>query len=200
MYISMKVAMLAQGPNALPVETVDALSASNAYQLAKLPAEKRTADVVKKAQTQSRNTFVATVQSIKNDALPVEKQRDPKVDFFRRLHPGVAEKLEETIRRFCKLPVIKDGIFDMTLEEKAIYAMCCAAEQNCQEELRAAEEVERRGSPTIPITETKEAPATEPEILEEVRTADFSAPDFPTVAAAAEAEGRVVPIKRTHLQ
>lgn len=202
MFISVKVASLAEGPNALPVETVDALPAGNAYQLAKLPAEKRTPELIKKARTQSRNKFIVTVQSIRNESLPVEKQKAPPlVEFYRKLSPIVAETLEETIARFRKHPVIKDGTLDLSIEDKAIFAMCSAAIAHCQDELNNAEEAERRGLQTIP--ETDEA-ACEDETVETfyppIETdipASFNAPDAANAIAAATTEHRVVAIKRS---
>lgn len=205
MYISMKVATLTEGPNAMTPDEVDALPAGNAYALAKLPAEKRTPEIVKKAKTQPRNKFMVTAQAVRNESLPPEKQKAPAgVDFYRKLHPTVAEKLEDTIARFRKHPVIRDGDLAMSLEDKAIFAMCCAAETHCQDELKAAEEAERRGLATITEedeeTTTEETSPAEQEILEEVRAADFTAPDFPHAVATAETEHRVVSIKGRHVQ
>jgi hypothetical protein len=194
-FINMGIASLTEGENALPAETVDALPSGNAYQLSKVPAAKRTPELVKKARTQPHHKFVATVQSLKNESLPPEKQKAPLVEFYRRLHPMVATKLEETIARFRRHPIVKDGLFELTLEEKAIHALCCAADASEKEVLDAAEKRENDACQTVP-TETEESTTAEHEADQAPGIpADFNADKAAELIAAATTERRVVPIK-----
>ena len=141
LYIAIACYKLTEGPNALAAEDVAEMPAANAYELyTKLKPEYRTADIVEAAKKTPKRCFSAKIQAKLNEYLPSEQQRIPRIDFFRRLHHTVANKLEETIERFTHLPVVRDGDPDLTLQEKAIYAICLAAEQFAVEQLAQAEE------------------------------------------------------------
>jgi hypothetical protein len=114
----------------------------NACLLGRLNAEQRTPDIVEAAKKTSKREFPTKFQAKLNEYLPPEHRRTPRIDFFRKLHPTVANKLEETIERFSHLPVVRDGDRGLTLQEKAIYAICNAAEQFASEAL-AEEELDR---------------------------------------------------------
>ena len=113
---------------------------ANAIELTRLPSEERTPEIVELAKRTSKRDFPARVQQKLNEKLPPEQQRTPRVDFFRRLHPRVANRLAETIQRFTLLRVVRDGDRVLTLQEKAIFAICNAAEQFASEELALIEE------------------------------------------------------------
>jgi hypothetical protein len=126
------------------------MSVHNACLLGRLGPERRTPDIVEAAKNTSKRDFPAKVQAKLNEDLPPEQQKTPRVDFFRKLHPKVASKLEGTIERFTHLPVVRDGDRVLTLQEKAIYAICNAAEQFATEALTAAEEECRRNPIDLP--------------------------------------------------
>jgi hypothetical protein len=138
-YVAIELYKLTQGPHALTEEDVARMPVHNACLLGRLKPGQRTPDIVEAAKKTSKREFPAKVQAKLNEYLPPEQQRMPRVDFFRKLHPTVATKLEETIERFTHLPVVRDGDRGLTLQEKAIYAICNAAEQFASEDLAAEE-------------------------------------------------------------
>jgi hypothetical protein len=151
-----------------------------------VPAKQRTPALIEKAKKETTNKFVATAQSARNEVLPPEKQKKPLVEFYRKLHPSVADKLESTIRRFTNHPVVRDGDFEYTLEEKSILAMCFAAERDSNRELDEAEMEIAREATDVPeaedtVTSQHKADPTE-----------FHSKDAPTVIAKATSERRVV--------
>ena len=152
LYQSIDLYLLTQGPNALPDEDVAEMPVQNACLLRRLRPERRTPEIVEAAKRTSKREFPAKVQAKLNEYLPPEQQKKLRVDFFRKLHPTVAGKLEETIERFAHLPVVRDGDGGLTLQEKAIYAICNAAEQFASEDL-AAEKRYRRGE--VEVSEAK---------------------------------------------
>jgi hypothetical protein len=143
LYISIACYKLTEGPNAIPPEVVAEMPTANAYELSRLNPVQRTADIVEAAKKTPKRDFPSRVQAKLNEHLRPEEQKTIRVDFFRKLHPTVANKLEETIERFTHLPVTRDGDRALTLQEKAIYGICLAAEQFAAEDLREAEEVLR---------------------------------------------------------
>lgn len=140
LYNSITLHKLTQGPNALTEEDVAGMPVQNACLLGRLKPQQRTRELVEAAQKTSKREFPAKVQAKLNENLPPEDQRPIRIDFFRKLHPVVAEKLERTIERFTHLPVVRDGDRELTLQDKAIYAICNAAEQFASEDLAAEEE------------------------------------------------------------
>jgi hypothetical protein len=154
LYISIACYKLTEGPNALAPEAVAEMPTANAYELyTRLRPEQRTPDIVEAAKRTPKKDFPAKVQAKLNEHLPAEEQKTIRVDFFRKLHPTVANKLEETIERFMHLPVTRDGDRALTLQEKAIYGICLAAEQFAAEDLREAEETLRIEALEIPDAE-----------------------------------------------
>ena len=143
LYNSINLHKLTQGPNALPEEDVAAMPVQNACLLGRLKPEQRTPDLVEAAKKASKREFPAKIQDKLNEDLPAAQQRTPRVDFFRKLHPTVANKLEETIEMFTHLRVVRDGDRELTLQEKAIYAICNAAEQFASEDLAVEERLRR---------------------------------------------------------
>jgi hypothetical protein len=167
LYIAIACYELTEGPFALAAEDVAEMPSANAYELrTRLKPEQRTPDIVDAAKKMSKKDFPARVQAKLNEYLPPERQKIIRIDFFRKLHPTVANKLEDTIDRFTHLPVVRDGDTELTLQEKAIYSICLAAEQFAVEDLKNAEKSlsdfvradwERRpaGSNDLPIAESR---------------------------------------------
>jgi hypothetical protein len=147
LYNSIAIYKITQGPNAVTEEDVAEMPLQNAVLLGRLKPERRTPDVVEAAKTTSKRDFPAKIQEKLNEDLPPEEQMAVRVDFFRKLNPVVAEKLEGTIERFTRLPVVRDGDRGLTLQEKAIYAICNAAEQFASEDLAAVEQRQRGEEP-----------------------------------------------------
>jgi hypothetical protein len=139
MYAAISLYDLTTGPNALEGDDLADMPQANACQLARLERQHLTPEIVKAAKTTSKREFPAKVQEILNEHLPPEEQRTVRINFFRKLHPRVVSKLEETIERYTLLPVVRDGDKILTLQEKAIFTICLAAEQFAGEDLRVAE-------------------------------------------------------------
>jgi hypothetical protein len=146
LYVAIALPGLTEGPNALTPEEIAEMPQANAIELTRLPSEERTPEIVELAKRTSKRDFPARVQQKLNEKLPPEQQRTPRVDFFRRLHPRVANRLAETIQRFTLLRVVRDGDRVLTLQEKAIFAICNAAEQFASEELALIEDAPRECS------------------------------------------------------
>lgn len=151
LYQSIDLYQLTQGPNALTDEDVAEMPVQNACLLRRLRPERRTPDIVEAAKKTSKREFPAKLQAKLNEYLPPQQQKTPRVDFFLKLHPTVAGKLEETIKRFTYLPVVRDGDQGLTLQENAIYAICNAAEQFASEDLAEKESTDL-GKGEIPET------------------------------------------------
>jgi len=149
LYVAIALPGLTEGPNALTPDDIAEMPQANAVELARLPSGERTRELVELAKRTSKRDFPAKVRQKLNENLPPQQQRIPRVDFFRKLHPQVANKLEETIERFTHLPVVRDGDAALTLQEKAIYAICNAAEVLAAEDL-AMEEESRRDAIDLP--------------------------------------------------
>jgi hypothetical protein len=135
LYVAIALPGLIEGPNAMTPEDIAEMPQANAIELTRLPSEERTRELVELAKRTSKREFPAKVQQKLNEKLPPEQQKTPRVDFFRRLHPTVIRKLEETIERFTHLPAVRDADVALTLQEKAIFAICNAAEQWANEDL-----------------------------------------------------------------
>jgi hypothetical protein len=144
LYLAIALPGLTEGPNALSPEDIAEMPQANAIELTRLPGEERTPEMVELAKRTSKRDFPAKVQQKLNEKLPPQQQKTPRVDFFCKLHPTVKNKLEATIERFTQLPVVRDGDRALTLKEKAIFAICNAAEQFASEDL-APTEAKTRG-------------------------------------------------------
>jgi hypothetical protein len=155
LYQSIDLYRLTQGSNALTQEDVAEMPIQNACLLRRLGPERRTPDIVEAAKKTSKREFPAKVQAKLNEYLPLEQQKMPRVDFFRKLHPTVAQKLEQTIERFTHLPVVRDGDRGLTLQEKAIYTICNAAEQFASEDLAAEEHCQQREAEVPELLEAR---------------------------------------------
>jgi hypothetical protein len=139
LYVAIALPGLTEGPNALTPDDIGEMPLANAVELTRLPSEERTPELVELAKRTSKRDFPAKVQQKLNKNLPPEQQKTPRVDFFCKLHPTVKNKLEETIERFTQLPVVRDGDRALTLKEKAVFAICNAAEQFASEDLALIE-------------------------------------------------------------
>jgi hypothetical protein len=140
LYVAIALPGLTEGPNALTPDDIAEMPQANGVELTRLPNEERTPEMVELAKRTSKRDFPAMVQQKLNEKLPPEQKKTPRVDFFRKLHPTVKNKLEETIERFAQLPVVRDGDRALTLQEKAIFAICNAAEQFASEDLTLIEQ------------------------------------------------------------
>jgi hypothetical protein len=139
LYVAIALPGLTEGQNALTLDDIAEMPQANAVELTRLPSEERTPELVELAKRTSKRDFPAMVQQKLNKKLPAEHQRTPRVDFSCKLHPTVKNKLEETIERFTQLPVVRDGDRALTLKEKAVFAICNAAEQFASEDLAFVE-------------------------------------------------------------
>jgi hypothetical protein len=144
LYVAIALPKLTEGPNAITPDDIVEMPLANAVELTRLPSEERTPELVELAKRTSKRDFPAKLQQKLNEKLPPEQQKTPRVDFFCKLHPTVKNKLEETIERFTQLPVVRDGDRALSLKEKAIFAMCNAAEQFASEDLALIDQKMRR--------------------------------------------------------
>jgi hypothetical protein len=144
LYVAIALPGLTEGPNALTPDDIAEMPQANAIELTRLPSEERTPELVELAKRTSKRDFPAKVQQKLNEKLPPEQQKTPRAEFFCKLHPMVKNKLEETIERFTKLPVVRDGDRALSLKEKAVFAMCNAAEQFASEDLALIDQKMRR--------------------------------------------------------
>jgi hypothetical protein len=174
LYMAMGLHKLTEGPNAIPAEEVVQMPKENAYRLSTLEPEQRTPDLVEAAKKTPKEKFPKRVQEKLNEGKAEADQVTVRLDFFRKLHPDVYNKLEETIERFTHLPIVRDGNEAMTLQEKSILAICFAACRDCHDILELIEkkhEAEKAAAPDLPETEheadSQVAIETEPEAVEE---------------------------------
>lgn len=152
LYMAMGLHKLTEGPNALPPEEVVQMPKDNAYRLSTLEPEQRTPEMVDLAKKSTKEEFPKRFQEKLNEGKPLAEQRVPRVDFFRSWYPDVKQKFEETIERFTRLPIVRDSDGSLTLQEKAVMAICFAAERDCQD-LLSALEAKHREEVVLPDTE-----------------------------------------------
>ena len=164
LYISKQMYALTQGPHAISAAIVADMPQENVRLLSSLKPEERTQEILKAVKSPNRE-FTKLVQSKKNESLPPEEQETPRIEFYREWHPDVVTKLETTMKRFHLLKgVVKDGDYTMTLDEKAILAICFAAEEQCSDLLTAAEASLKNAAMDIP--QSQEASDSKSEAVE----------------------------------
>jgi hypothetical protein len=138
-----------------------------------------------------------TAQAATNEGQPTEKQVVMRVDFFRKLHPLVCDKLEATIERYTQLKAVRsvdaEGRAGLTLQEKAIVTLCAIAMGYAEgEECARQEKALDLGAP-----EAAETVAAETE--DDVEDAEAFASEADLEAAEREAAARrviVMPIRQ----
>lgn len=113
-------------------ETVADIGPRNALILSKVPAERRTPELIRKAVEQPERVFAGTAQAAINEGQPKEKQVVMRVDFFRKWHPEVLKKFEDTVEKYTRLKAVRsidpDDVGGLTLQEKAILTLCSIAD------------------------------------------------------------------------
>jgi hypothetical protein len=139
------------------------MSTVNAYELARLPRERRTPELILKAKTTPTLKFKLQVQRIENELRSPEDPKPIRVDFYRKLHPETAEMLQSTIYDFGLLPAVRDGDLKKTLSEKAIEAICSSALAFAGDEITAERDRLRRKAFAIP--EPERDPTEKPEVV-----------------------------------
>jgi hypothetical protein len=139
-WMAMKVFGLTEGLNPVPSRDIEEMPIVNAYELTKIPADKRTPALVEEAKCYPVQKFRIKIQEVQNEVLPPEERRPVLIDFYRKLHPETAQMLEDTIEDFCLLQVVRDCSRDKTLQEKAIETLCTAALGFAGPEIRAERE------------------------------------------------------------
>jgi hypothetical protein len=160
-YMAMGIGELNEGPNAIPAEEIAQMPKENAYRLAtSLTPEQRTPEMIEHAKKTPREEFPKRIQEKINEGLPADKQVTMRVDFFRQWHPDVIKRFEQTIERFILLPIVRDNDRALTLQEKAVLAICFAAESDCHELLKRAE-AEAKSDAEIILPEAQEAAGAE---------------------------------------
>lgn len=158
LYISKQMYQLTQGPHAISAAVVAEMPQENVRLLSSLKPEERTQEILKAAKSSNRE-FTKLVQFKKNESLPPEQQETPRIEFYREWHPDVVSKLEATMKRFHNLKgIVADGNYELTLDEKAIMAICFSAETQCADLLTAAESSLQNEAMDIPEAE-EAAPA-----------------------------------------
>jgi hypothetical protein len=175
LYMAMGLSRLTEGANPISPEEIAQMPKENAYRLStQLTPEQRTPDMIEKAKKTPKEEFPKRIQEKLNEGKPFDQQVTIRVEFFRRWAPDVVNNLEATIERFTHLPVVRDGTHKdeegrvrmdaLTLEEKAVYAICCAAEQEYKEIL---DELETKAShEEVIIPESQNATAETDEAVE----------------------------------
>jgi hypothetical protein len=164
LYMAMGLHRLTEGPNAIPAEEIVQMPKENAYRLStQLTPEQRTPEMIEKAKKTTKEEFPKRIQEKLNEGLPADKQVVIRVEFFRQWAPDVVNKLEATIERFTHLPIVRDHNRELTLQEKAVLAICFAAESDCDLLLKQAE---AEHSAEIELPEAKEAVAETNEAVE----------------------------------
>jgi hypothetical protein len=164
LYVSKQMYMLTQGENPIPAKVVAEMPQENIRLLSSIEEKDRTPEILKAVKSRHRE-FTKIVQGQINETLPPEKQKTPRIEFRREWHPDVVTKLEATIKRFHLLKgIVADGNYELTLDEKAVYAICNAAEAQCDDLLTAAESSAENEA--IHIPETQEAAPAPAEAVE----------------------------------
>jgi hypothetical protein len=174
LYMAMGLSRLTEGANPISPEEIAQMPKENAYRLStQLTPEQRTPDMIEKAKKTPKEEFPKRIQEKLNEGKPLSQQVTIRVEFFKQWAPDVVNKLNATIERFTNLPIVRDGTHKdndgrirldaLTLEEKAVLAICFAAECDCDLLLKQAEaEAEQHEEIILPeaqdaIAETDEA-------------------------------------------
>lgn len=176
LHIAMGLHKLTEGPNAIAAEEVAKMPKANAYRLSALEPEQRTPELIEAAKKTTKEDFPKRVQESLNTGKDLKDQTVERLDFFRRLHPDVYNKLEATIERFTHLPIVRDGDDGLTLQEKAILGICFAAERDCHDilgEIERQDEAEKAAAPDLVEAEHE---AVEAQPVEAEREEDFTVP------------------------
>jgi hypothetical protein len=164
LYMAMGLSRLTEGPNPIPAEEIAQMPKENAYRLStQLTPEERTPDMIDKAKRTPKQDFPKRIQEKLNEGKPADQQITIRVEFFRQWVPDVVNKLEATIERFTHLPIVRDYTHKdkagrvvedaLTLQEKAVLAICFAAECDCDLLLKKAEAEERGEEIELPEAE-----------------------------------------------
>jgi hypothetical protein len=161
-WMLMKIFGMTQGTKPVSPLDIEKMPIVNAYELSRVPTERRTFELIEEAKKNSTNKFKVKIQEIENEFRSPEEQKPVRVDFYRKLHPQTAEMLENTIHDFCLLPAVRDGDLRKTLSEKAIESVCSSALSFAGDEIAA--ERDRLQREAIEITEPKADPTEGPEV------------------------------------
>lgn len=167
LYMAMGLHKLTEGPNAIPAEEVAQMDKANAYRLSGLTPEQRTPELIEDAKKTGKKDFPKRVQEHLNASLPLGKQLTIRVDFFRQWHPDVKNKLEQTIEDFTLLPIVRDWTHKdehgnlipdaLTLQEKALLAICFAAQRDCYDILELLKKKKKSHEEEIELPEALQA-------------------------------------------
>jgi hypothetical protein len=160
--MAMRIFGLTEGVNPVSPRDIEEMSTVNAYELAKVPKERRTPELIEQAKKTSTGKFKLKVLEIENELRSPEEQKPVRVDFYRKLHPETAEILETTIHDFCMLPAVREGDLRKTLGEKAIEAICSLALSFAGDEITAERDRLRREA--VEISEPQANPIEGPEV------------------------------------
>jgi hypothetical protein len=159
----------------IPDETVADIGPRNSIILSKVPPERRTPELIEKATKQTEREFAGTAQAAINEGQPKEKQTVMRVEFFRRWHPEVLRKFEDTVEKYTRLKAVRlidpDDAGGLTLQEKALLTMCSIADGWADgEECARKEEAIDLGGPEAAeaVAQAEEADSEEPYPSEEV--------------------------------
>jgi hypothetical protein len=175
LYMAMGLSRLTEGANPISPEEIAQMPKENAYRLStQLTPEQRTPDMIEKAKKTPKEEFPKRIQEKLNEGKPLKEQVTIRVEFFKQWAPDVVNKLNATIERFTRLPTVRDWTHKdeqgrtlpeaLTLQEKAVYAICCAAEQEYKEIL---DELETKAShETVILPEAPDAIAETDEAVE----------------------------------
>lgn len=178
---AVRIHKLTIGQNGVPPEVADTIPKKNLLQLARVKPEKRTPELVEKAQKQNTRRFVETVQEVRNQDLPEEKRRTPMVHWHAKVHPRVAEAMDELLEDFKLLTgVVRDGDYDMDLDSKALYAIANAARSFAGDAIAAAKDKAAREAFTVEAQDSAEIPQ------------EYNDPEAPQKIAEATVERRVI--------
>jgi hypothetical protein len=135
------------GENPIEAAVVDEIPKKNVLALTKLPPKKRTKKLVAAARKESINQFAKTIQAALNEDLPPEEQKQPFVDWHRRVHPDTAEMMDKVEAEFMKLKgVVRDGDYDLDLTSKAWTAICNSALSWASDVVRASDDEKRESA------------------------------------------------------
>jgi len=136
----LSVAQLSQGAKPIDEETVEKLGIKAAAEIAKLPEQKRTREVIREAlKAESVAEVREQVRGILNEDLPASEKKEATSLFARQLPLRTIKRFEKLEARAIWMEGIRDGDKTLTLKQKFFEAMIAFFEEHFATELAEAD-------------------------------------------------------------
>lgn len=139
MYELIAAHSLTKGPQAIPAADVQKLGVKKAAQIARLPASKRTKEVVEHAKKSKLSKVKKSVQAKIDEDKPASERKVRLFPLTRNLQAETIEMIEEIEKGGCYMEGIRDGDRTMSLRSKLWHAVWVNFRANFSVELAEGE-------------------------------------------------------------